>query len=93
MPVTLTPQIEEAILKKVESGKYEDASDVVAEALRLLESHELRVDRLREALELGLAQIERGEVVHWTPDTMDRLEREADEMVRLGTLIKSDVQP
>ncbi len=92
MPVTLTPQIEAAILKKLESGKYANAGDVVEAALKLLEVHE-REERLLEALQIGLDQIERGEVVKWTPELMDRLERDADAMVRSGKPIKADVQP
>jgi antitoxin ParD1/3/4 len=92
MTLTLTPQIEEAILKKLESGKYVDASDVVGEALKLLEAHE-QEERLREALKIGLDQIERGEVVEWTHQTMAELRRRADDEDRLGLPIKADVKP
>jgi antitoxin ParD1/3/4 len=45
MNVNLTPQLEELVRSKVESGRYSSASEVVREALRLLEEQ----DRLREA--------------------------------------------
>ena len=40
MNVTLTPEIENWVQKKVESGLYQSASEVMREALRLLWSYE-----------------------------------------------------
>ena len=45
MNVNLTPQLEEMVRQKVESGLYGSASEVVREALRLMEEQ----DRLRAA--------------------------------------------
>lgn len=53
MNVNLTPQLEELVRAKVASGLYTSASEVVREALRLLEEQ----DRLREA-KLGQLQSE-----------------------------------
>jgi antitoxin ParD1/3/4 len=38
--VSLTPELEEFVQKRVASGKYKTASEVIREALRLLESRE-----------------------------------------------------
>jgi len=65
MNVSLTPELEKFVAGKVESGRYTSASEVVREALRLLEEH----DRSRTAQiaafnkELGhrLASLDRGE--------------------------------
>lgn len=40
MNVSLTPELEKFVSIKVESGRYNSASEVVREALRLLEEHE-----------------------------------------------------
>jgi antitoxin ParD1/3/4 len=40
--VSLTPELEKFISAKVESGRYTSASEVVREALRLLEEHDSR---------------------------------------------------
>lgn len=45
MNVNLTPQLEELVRSKVGSGLYTSASEVVREALRLMQEQ----DRLREA--------------------------------------------
>ena len=45
MNVNLTPQLEELVRSKVNSGMYTSASEVVREALRLMDEQ----DRLREA--------------------------------------------
>ena len=65
MNINLTPQLEELVREKVSSGLYNSASEVVREALRLLEEH----DQARSAQiaafnkELGhrLASLDRGE--------------------------------
>ena len=65
MNVSLTPELDSFVADKVESGRYNSASEVVREALRLLEEH----DRTRSAQiaafnkELGhrLASLDRGE--------------------------------
>ena len=45
MNVNLTPQLEELVRAKVDSGMYTSASEVVREALRLMDEQ----DRLRQA--------------------------------------------
>jgi antitoxin ParD1/3/4 len=92
MNVSLTPQLEALIRSKVESGRYNNASEVVREALRLLESRD-RLERLRVAVAIGEAQFARGEFEDWSPELMDRLEREADANARLGLPIDDDVTP
>ena len=67
MNVSLTSELEKFVSDKVESGRYNSASEVIREALRLLEEHDqVRAGQLAEFnLELGrrLAAIERGETV------------------------------
>lgn len=58
MNVSLTPKLETIIREKVDSGLYNSASEVVREALRLLEEQdrlrELRLEALREEIQAGL---------------------------------------
>jgi antitoxin ParD1/3/4 len=52
--VSLTPELEALVRRKLASGLYGDASEVVREALRLLavrdELDQLKLERLRAAL-------------------------------------------
>lgn len=65
MNVSLTPALEKLIIKKVKSGVYNNASEVVREALRLLEEQdkikELKLKRLRAELEIGITQLNNGD--------------------------------
>jgi antitoxin ParD1/3/4 len=58
MNVSLTPQLENLVHQKVASGLYGSASEVMREALRLLEErdrvHALRLEELRGEIRKGL---------------------------------------
>jgi len=58
MNISLTPQLETLVKSKVESGLYGSASEVMREALRLLEVRDrrqfLRVEELRTEIKKGL---------------------------------------
>jgi antitoxin ParD1/3/4 len=64
--VSLTPALEKLVQRKVASGLYNNASEVVREALRLLqETEEVRrakLKRLRSALAKGEADVAAGRV-------------------------------
>ncbi|NCT84949.1 MAG: type II toxin-antitoxin system ParD family antitoxin [Comamonadaceae bacterium] len=59
MNVNLTPQLEELVRAKVDSGMYSSASEVVREALRLMDEQDrlrqAKLDELRSAVREGLA--------------------------------------
>jgi antitoxin ParD1/3/4 len=87
MNVSLTPELNKFVSGKVESGRYNSASEVVREALRLLEEH----DRARTAQiaafnhELGarLASLDRGE--HVKPEAArQRLQHKSRERRKLS---------
>lgn len=66
MHVSLTPELESRVKAKVDSGLYNNASEVIREALRFMETHqewinELKLARLREQINLGLAQLQQGQ--------------------------------
>jgi antitoxin ParD1/3/4 len=63
MNVSLTPELEKFVASKVESGLYNNASEVVRESLRLLKEHdEIRV-KWREQIERGWLDLQAGRVV------------------------------
>jgi antitoxin ParD1/3/4 len=67
MNISLTEELEELVQRKVASGRYTSASEVVRAGLRLLEQEdELRETRLaavRAEVQAGIDQAERGELV------------------------------
>ena len=67
MNVNLTPELEQLVQEKVRSGLYNNQSEVVREALRLLADQdrvrEAHLESLRVALAEGLAQADRGQLL------------------------------
>lgn len=75
--INLPPQLEAMVRQKVASGHYASASEVVREALRLLEHQErlrdAKLERLRRDIDEGLAS---GEAEPWNPDDLKREARQ-----------------
>ena len=61
MNVSLTPELEQFVQDKVESGLYNNASEVIRESLRLLKEHDEVRLRWREQIERGWLQAEAGQ--------------------------------
>ena len=87
MNVSLTPELEQFVQTKVESGRYNSASEVVREALRLLEDHEqaraAQLAQFNQELGQRLASLDSGERVN--PATArSRLQRKSQERRKQG---------
>lgn len=52
--ISLNPRLEAFINDQLKSGRFNNASEVVREGLRLLEEHELKIATLKQELSLGL---------------------------------------
>jgi antitoxin ParD1/3/4 len=67
MNISLTKQLTEFVRKKVKSGRYGSASEVVRDALRLMERHDeayaAKLERLRADVQAGLKQLDAGQTV------------------------------
>ena len=67
MNVSLTRELEQYVNKKVSSGLYTSASEVVREGLRLLRERDqaaaVQLDEVRKKIAEGLDQLKRGDVV------------------------------
>ncbi len=72
MKVNLSPQLEAMVKAKVASGRYTSASEVVREALRLMERQdqlkELQLEQLRQEIQNGLTS---GEPMAWNPEAIN----------------------
>ena len=84
MHISLTPQLEALVKAKVSSGLYNNASEVIREALRFMETHEewiyqIKLDRLRQEVAVGAAQAERGAFAGQSVrEVIDELKQERD---------------
>jgi antitoxin ParD1/3/4 len=87
MNVSLTPELEKFVSTKVDSGRYSSASEVVREALRLLEEHDqARAAELAEFnQELGrrLESLDQGHRVD-PAQARARLKRKSDARLKSG---------
>jgi antitoxin ParD1/3/4 len=67
MNVSLTSELEKYIQKQVASQRYQTASEVVRQALRLMQNADefdkARLDALRQDIQVGLNALDRGEYV------------------------------
>jgi antitoxin ParD1/3/4 len=87
MNVSLTPELDKFVSGKVESGRYTSASEVVREALRLLEEHDraksAQIAAFNQEVGSRLASLDRGE--HVKPDAArKRLEQKSRELRKLS---------
>ncbi len=79
MHISLTPELETRIKSRIESGLYNNASEVIREALRFMDTHEdwiheIKIAHLREQLKSGVDQLDQGEgVVIKSKGTLDKL--------------------
>jgi antitoxin ParD1/3/4 len=73
--VNLTQRHSDFIQRVIAEGGYASASEVVREALRLLEQQQeedrLKLQRLREAIQVGIDQMERGEFTEMPLDDVE----------------------
>jgi len=75
--VSRTPQLEELVQEKVESGRYNSASEVVREALRLLEERDqfkaIHLEELRKNIAVGIEQLDRGQTIPFDEAAVGRI--------------------
>lgn len=88
--VVLTERQEKLIEALVRSGRYQNASEVLREGLRLIERREAedaaRLDALREATAVGISALERGAFKDFTgPEALSAyLNEVADRVIEGG---------
>lgn len=70
--INLTKHFDDFVEKNISTGHYQNASEVVRDALRLLQSRQqeekLKLQRLREAIDVGLADLEKGDFIELKPE-------------------------
>ncbi|TYQ28304.1 type II toxin-antitoxin system ParD family antitoxin [Pseudanabaena sp. UWO311] len=64
MPITLQPEQEQFIQTQLATGRYTNATEVIAEALQLLEKrnhYDRWVEELGNKIDIAAAELDRGE--------------------------------
>lgn len=83
--ISITPELDKFLQSRVKSGRYQTTSEVVREALRLLERQEKEREdafrMLKAKLERGAGQAERGELLDGD-EVLDELREMIDERRR-----------
>ena len=80
MNVSLTPELEKIVAERVTSGRYASASEVIREALRLLEERD-QLNRLRDEVRLGLEQLDQDRRRPFDDQALKRIKRQGRERV------------
>ena len=83
MHISLTPELEKAVRQKVAGGLYNNASEVVREALRgwmhREEEERAKLEALRTAVAIGMKQLDQGEFSTRTvEEIIEQAERETN---------------
>lgn len=78
MNVSLTPELENFVKQKVTAGMYNSASEVMREALRLLEERdslrEMKLQVLRRDIHEGISELDQG---YGSPLDLDKIKAKA----------------
>ena len=76
MNINLTPHLESMVRQKVDSGLYTSASEVVREALRLMDEQDAlraaKLEQLRKDIRAGL---DSGPAAEWNPEEIKQTGR------------------
>ncbi len=91
MATRYPPQLEEDIRNLMESGDYDDATDILAQGVRLLARRREKAQHLRELLQVGLDAADRGELVDFTPGLMRQIREDARRLAAAGEPLDPDV--
>lgn len=94
MRIELPEQLEAYVQYKIDAGLYSNGAEVIRDALRRMMEHDeeaARALRLREALQVGVEQIERGEGVAYSSALMQNLKQQARVRAAQGDKPKPEV--
>jgi len=76
MNVSLPPELERLVNEKVAGGRYQTPSEVIVEALYLLEDRDdfraMKQEKLRKDIQIGVEQAEQGRTKRLDPEEMKR---------------------
>ena len=93
MHVNLSPEMEGFIKTKVATGFYGNATEVIRDAIRRMQAEESRLAAWQAAIKIGDDQLDRGEGIVYTPQTLNDITQSAVSAMHRGTPMDADVVP
>lgn len=93
MHVNLSPEMESFIKSKVANGFYGNATEVIRDAIRRMQAEEIRIAAWQLAIKQGDDQLDRGEGVAYTAETLQDITQSALNAMRSGQPMDPDVLP
>ena len=79
MNVSLTPELDKIVRQKVKTGMYHSASEVIREALRLLQSHDelqrQKIEVLKVEIKKGVDSLNSGQGVKMTDEIFEKVKQ------------------
>jgi antitoxin ParD1/3/4 len=93
MHVNLSPEMEGFIKGKVAGGFYGNATEVIRDAIRRMQAEESRVAAWQAAIRKGDEQLDRGEVVAYSRETLESMTKSAIDAMHSGRPTGPDVLP
>ena len=93
MRVNLSPEMEGFIKNKVASGYYGNATEVIRDAIRRMQAEESRISAWQAAIKEGDTQLDRGEGIAYTPETLSDITQSANSAMHSSQHLNPDVLP
>lgn len=93
MHVNLSPEMEGFIKGKVASGFYGNATEVIRDAIRRMQAEEGRVAAWQAAIRKGDLQLDRGERVAYSRETLESMTKSAIDSMHSDRPADPDVLP
>ena len=86
MPGRFSGELERLVQQELATGKYGSENELLLEAVRLLAERERRRERLREEIQIGRDQLDRGEYTeydeHSLRERFDELKESAEQRIQ-----------
>jgi antitoxin ParD1/3/4 len=92
MHINLSPEMEQFVQSKVDSGFYNNASDVIRDAIRRMREEDNKVAALRSALKAGDDELDAGKGIPYGRATLTAAAEKARDNAKSGKKVKSDDQ-
>jgi antitoxin ParD1/3/4 len=91
MHINLSSEMEAYIKSKVASGFYGNATEVIRDAIRRMQTAESHMAAWQSAIAKGETQLDRGEGVTYTPELLESITQVALDSMNNGKPINPDV--